>query len=487
MGLACIKKVLIFCILFALFSAVAHSAVPDFSVDYKAVKNRIYLNGTAEFIFNISNNLNYEESFLLYPGEVEWDVTTVPSKDKRKAIGPKSSETVRVQVRPTQDFWPNLYGVSIKVKNPSTKEVISKEVLIEILGKGEEKLGSYLPAVKAEVQMPERIDPRNNIPVKILLINQNKLDLQKLNILLKSNLINKEYETSLEGLETKKLDFNINLDPLTEPRQDILNVDIVAEVDGESYEFKAPSVEFSVISYGKVEEEAKEKSSFLKKEKIVTLRNKGNIDKNYLYKTDKGLLSGLFISAFPEPSVERIDENTYFVWRGKLEKEQSHNIKITYNYRWLFYLLVIAVILAASYFILRSPVLITKSSFIVGKSEGGVSDLTVQLHIKNRSNRPLHLVEIKDKVPNLMQVIHEFNVGTLQPSKILKHEKRGTILKWDIEELDSFEERIISYKVHARLSILGDFSLPRAVIKFKKDKIGSYNFAHSNRLRMSYN
>jgi len=76
------------------------------------------------------------------------------------------------------------------------------------------------------------------------------------------------------------------------------------------------------------------------------------------------------------------------------------------------------------------------------------------------------LVKIVDVVPSIAEVRKEFAEGTLKPSSILKHSSKGTILKWDIPELAPGEERLISYDIKSKLSIIGSFSLPRAKIKF---------------------
>ena len=92
------------------------------------------------------------------------------------------------------------------------------------------------------------------------------------------------------------------------------------------------------------------------------------------------------------------------------------------------------------------------------------------INIKNPSNHTVHDITVFDKVPNIAEVLHEFGVGTLSPIKILKSEKDGsTLLKWNVDKLDAYEDRIISYRIRPRLSIVGDFSLPKSTVKYKKD------------------
>ena len=181
-----------------------------------------------------------------------------------------------------------------------------------------------------------------------------------------------------------------------------------------------------------------------------------------------------------------IDGVAYYVWEGDLETTESIAINTEFNYRILFYLLIAAIVALVLYFVLRSPVLVVKTAEVIRESEGGVSDLAIKMHIKNRSARILHSIEVRDKVPNLLEVKAEHEVGTLKPTNVLRNEKKGTIIKWSLDKLDGFEERILIYKVRSKLSIIGDFSLPRTVIKYKKRRTGEYKYMQSNLLRMRY-
>ena len=77
----------------------------------------------------------------------------------------------------------------------------------------------------------------------------------------------------------------------------------------------------------------------------------------------------------------------------------------------------------------------------------------------------------------------DFKVGSLHPEKIVRHAKKGTLLKWNLGDMEKGDERVLSYKVKSRLTILGSFTLPAAVCKFAvKTK---HRVVYSNRLRMS--
>ena len=130
------------------------------------------------------------------------------------------------------------------------------------------------------------------------------------------------------------------------------------------------------------------------------------------------------------------------------------------------------------YFSYRSSIVIRKIASNIEKLEGGISELKIVINIKNRGNKPLRDITIIDKIPNIADVEKELYIGTLQPVKILKHENKGSIVKWIIDDLGAGEERVISYRIKSRLSILGDFNLPSTSVRFKfrgKDKLSKSN------------
>jgi hypothetical protein len=127
--------------------------------------------------------------------------------------------------------------------------------------------------------------------------------------------------------------------------------------------------------------------------------------------------------------------------------------------------------MVALYYMFRSPVVAYKSSEILSLRHGGISELKIQLDVRNRSKTILKNVHIIDKLPNLLDYQKETKVGLLEPDRVLRHEKKGTILKWDCGSLEPFEERVLTYRAVSRLSILGGLSLPPSFISYDREGI----------------
>jgi hypothetical protein len=81
-------------------------------------------------------------------------------------------------------------------------------------------------------------------------------------------------------------------------------------------------------------------------------------------------------------------------------------------------------------------------------------------------------IQVTELIPSIAELVKEGNIGTLAPSKVLRNDKKGTIVKWELEALEPFEERIISYRLNSKIVIVGGLTLPPSRVKFitKKGK-----------------
>ena len=102
--------------------------------------------------------------------------------------------------------------------------------------------------------------------------------------------------------------------------------------------------------------------------------------------------------------------------------------------------------------------------------DSGISKMKVLLHVKNRTGKVIDNILVTDRIPHIAEIIKDFEVGTLKPEKMIKHEKQGVLLRWTFSQLEPYEERIITYMVKTKLNIVGGFCLPSAMVKFKNKK-----------------
>jgi len=115
--------------------------------------------------------------------------------------------------------------------------------------------------------------------------------------------------------------------------------------------------------------------------------------------------------------------------------------------------------------------------------EGGISEIKILLHVKNRSNFTIDEIDITDTIPHIGEMDKEIQIGTIKPVSIAKHKRIGTIVKWQIISLEKYEERIITYRIRSKLSILGGLILPAAKLKFKEK--GKDRVVKSSKLKLN--
>jgi hypothetical protein len=437
-----------------LLSSIA--AAGNFSVSFSPASQSIAENEIARYNVTIFQSYPGVEFFEIYSPEVLWDIRT---KDPLH-VAPGSPFGTTLLIQPL-NINPGLYGVPIHIKRTGTNDV--RKVLLYMEVTGVPSIKSYLPAVRGTVELPQSIDPREEITITLNLENQNRRNLTDLKVKMRSNVINQDYITSLGPLERKTARFTARIDPRTSPQRDLLKVAIIATELGKGYEFDLPPAEYAVHSYGHIQPVIEDHKSFLKNARIITVNNNANILLHEPYNFPLPWFARLFTSAEPE---EARVENGGLVWDIVLNVGEAKELRVTTNYRPLAVAIALAIVVLVLYYVFRSPLAIRKSAAVVSTREGGISELKILLELRNRSGKPVRHATIIDLVPRIAELEKTFDVGTLTPTKVVRNERKGTLIRYEVGDVMPYEERVISYKVKSTLSILGGVSLPVAVAKF---------------------
>ena len=464
-----IKKWIFFVVLLV-SSSLVWAADPDFTVELEPVNSTIKADQVAEFDLIIRNNLDSEESFRVYTQDYSWDVGTKPIRNPLHVdVEPESNKTTRLYVDPLHSYDIGVYDVSVHVASLTSGYTFEDSARVSIHSSEREE---YVPTVLAEIDMDDEIDPREKIPIKIHLNNRNILDFENITILLESNTINDEIIHHLDPKESKIVEITEEIDPLTIPQKETLQVTILS---GEEVIAGPIQQDFAVQEYLEKKQTIVSKGWFRTEKKISITSN----NPNYQGKVDikLGSFEKIFTSSVPEAREVKIKEQQYLVWPISLQGN-SMTIRIVHDYRIILYGLISLVIIALIIYYSRTPILVDKTLANIDKKEGGISTANIMLTVKNRSKKPIKDVHIVDKIPNIADIEKEVSIGTLQPTKILRHEKKGSIVRWVLDDLDAGEERVIRYKIRSKLTILGGFRLSPAVAKFRvrdKERIAKSN------------
>lgn len=448
----------------------------DFSASIFSDVTKIKQNETANYKLVISHPFGAPQLFEIYTTDVLWDVRT---KDVLNVPAASSLET-ELNLRPL-NLNPGLYSIPLNIKLSGTDQVIKENIQLEVISQYP-PTATYLPAVRGTVMMARKADPKDPIRVYVRLENQNKKLLKNIHVKLRSAVINKDYDAELKPLETKKLTFEAIVDPYTAPQIDVMRVTVVVQENGNVYQFDLEPVEYTVLEYRDLEtiQDTSSKETF-KILRTIVLENQGNIRLIEKYTIPTSFLESLFM--ITEPSSQRAGNQR--VWNLDINKGETIKIDIVINYRPLVFLIAALVVLIIAYFIFRSPITMRKQAAVIGTREGGISELKVLLTIKNRTNKRVKHLKIIDLVPRIAALKPDSEMGTVNPDKVIQNELQGTILKWHLDQIDGGEERLISYKIRSKLSILGGVTLPVAVAKFNTEK-GKIRHSNSNKARIGF-
>ena len=454
----------------------------DFDVTVTPVKDKIFKEEEALFNVTVTNNGEGEEKFK-FKTDVLWDMMSEPLSDyfSGMVVPAGSSKTTLLKLSPPiyTSIGPQKLDLEVTSTSDDDTEVIAITIYIQSTAYHQ----GYMPYIVTTLFVdPIKWDPRNKLTAKVKLKNTNILNLSNVMIDLttQNGLMHKKREISLDPLEERTEIFIISLSPQITPGKDV----IVAEVRSNGEIFPPDLVNIEIVSYSNFDKEESLEEGFLKTKTSVEILNDGNDVGSELYKVQTSLFRSIFTYTSPRAKTMREDGKTYLVWELVLEPSEKITIEYSENYRSLLALIIIVSVIIYLYFLMRSQVVITKKAEVLKTEEGGISKIKITLNVKNRSKNKLEHIKLIEKIPKIAGLIKEDYVGTLRPSKILTHDVKGTLLKWNIDSLEGFEERMITYKIVSKLSILGTFVISPSVAKFKNTK-GKITITHSNNYKLN--
>lgn len=206
--------------------------------------------------------------------------------------------------------------------------------------------------------------------------------------------------------------------------------------------------------------------------KTISKVNEGNIISKSSTTLKKSIISRLFTTFSPEPSiVERKGLSVYYTWEQELKPGEKIEIVVKTN--WLLpllaVLLVIAVVVLTKQFSRTNVSVKKKINFV--KAKGGEFALKVSVIITAR--KFIERVNLIDRLPMLSKLHERF--GGEMPKKIDEKNRR---LEWYFDKMQEGESRIVSYIIYSKVGVIGKFALPTATAVYERD--GELHEAESN-------
>lgn len=456
------SKRLLLIVLLAGICAVTSVSALEFTADLNASQASTRIGEAATYMITIAHESPEAQRFDIYSPDVEWDIST----DILRPIEvlPGQARNITLFVKPLYAS-PGYYAISLIIRNTGSGSLVKKTIVIGVQPK-DYVPGQYVPAVRLKPDIARSADPREPIVVTVNVTNGNARNLQNITFTVRSNLINAETKSDLPGLMRKQLVFPVKLPKLTVPQKDTLHVTALVQDGDQIIPFTAEPIDYEIMEYGEISSAVVTQAGFLRTESVYTLENTGNAPKTKDFTLKTSLFPSWFTTSTPAARSVVKTDGLYDAWDVSLGVGEKTTIRVVVNYRPLLFVFGVLAIAIIAYYLFRSPLIVRKSAVVIAAKEGGMSELKVLIEVSNRSSKPVTMVSVLDKVPHIAEVAHDFDVGTLRPSKVTHLPNKGTLIKWTLDELDGGEERVITYRIHSKLSILGQMRMPVAVTKF---------------------
>ena len=466
---------LLICSLFVIILSSFFVVAEPFDVLLTAKDATIEKNETAFYYLTLTNNRGTDTFLVSFPSG-DWIARTVPLSDYHFPLGLDEKKTVLISIQPKPYLTTGPYAVPINVKRQSSGGIERLTMPVQI---SQPERREYLPVVRFDIDMAYENDPRQNAFVSLDIENLNFRNITELSIKLESSIFTDERTIAIGPRKDKVENFEFELDNLQKPTTDKLKVTLSVVADNKTYSWDK-SAEYKILEYSNLKKNPRKESGFLKTTEFIDIENEGNTEKTFEITHKIGYVKSFFIKESPTASILKSQEGRFLVWSVKLGPMETRSIEIVTSYRYLATFIVAILIAVILYYTYRPPIVIKKEVSHIGTSEGGISDIKVILYIKNRTGSIIEDISIIEKIPHIANIGKDFQVGTIKPTKIIQNPKKGTLVKWELQSLEAFEERIITYKIKSKLSILGGLTLPATIIKYiKKGKSGK---TRSNRL-----
>ncbi len=444
-----------------------------FFITISPQKQTVVAGETAVYDLTILNDGINSQIFEVYSPDVIWDVKT----DSSLFVGGKQELRTKLLISPLS-VNSGLYGVPVVVRKVGVSESVKQTVFFE-LQSNTPALMSYLPAFRGNASMPKKIEPGKEATIALTLENLNRRNLSDVSVKVRSVILNKDYVTALEPRERKALSFSVVVGKSVAPQKDVLRIHLIKTENDKSYQYEVQPLEYEIVAVENVVVSEFSEDEFFKKTVGARIKNNGNVPQQGVFAKKMNFFKRLFSQASPEAEVVK----GIYSWSVPLDVSEERTVSVVTNYRPVAFTIITALLVFVLYLVFRSPLHIRKTAGIVSTKEGGISELKVRLNIKNRSRRDIKNINLIDLVPKIADVNRHFESSASAPSEIVKHDKRGTLLKWTINSLDVGEEYILSYRMTSKFSILGGTTLPVAVAKFV-DAEGRERTTSSNKFKV---
>ena len=472
-----LSGILLLCVLLVLPFTLA-----SFSAELITVQENVFPGEVARFELYITNQLSSTDRYIISSEQVSYLLGFDPRPGD---VAPGETALFGLEITPSFAVNFGTYRIPIRIRSQTSGEVQELNPLIRIRDP-EREPGVYNPSVALGISFPEAIDPRDEAVLRINLRNRNARvydERDPLTIVIDGELFSRTYPTQLGGVNLegeRASEQRFTLNPFQPPGEHSLSV----EVRVENRTVSSERAQFRIIEFSDLQEESSAHSSLFRYTTRYTVSNQGNIREDARVEHPVSAFQRLFFSASQEYRIETVDGQSVAVITLPVDSQGSVTVEVVENYRILAVLVLLIILSVIGYFLFRSPVVVGKEAVLAGTPDDGVSEIKVRVFIMNRSSKTMRNLRVIDRISGMADVVKEDSIGTVKPTKVSKKKDQGTLIRWDVDQLEPFEERIISYRVKTPLKLVGDVTLPAVKVKYDLPS-GRERTSHSNEVAMA--
>ncbi len=385
----------------------------------------------------------------------DWFVSTIPQNLMFSEFNVDHNLTFTLKATLVKQLQPKIYAYVLSIKNIKTNEQINVPIKAIILPSAtSNKTYPLVVRIITGISKTEVL-PDDQVKLDVLIENKNPRNVGKVILTIKSKIFNltKNYYLKPRTRNAKITDYKkYEVFTIHIPNK-ILPQDIPIEVKinyaNQTYvKHYSLDVEPFRNSYSTI------LPSYIKwfnfpvvKILNISLVNKGNVEKNFFQKIKLG-----FFDKFVTTDLNQTNSTIILNETIPPYSERHHYVVIDYRPLVISTLVLILAILGLIllYYFTRAPIIFHKSLERY-YFKAGYLYLVLNLTIKNRSRKTLKNVVIKEYLPAASEPV----IDDLYLSPKTAKTKKGILLKWELNELEPKDERLLVYKVKFKLRIFG--------------------------------
>tara|TARA_Y100000310_G_C20615132_1_gene780214 strand:- start:14 stop:1396 length:1383 start_codon:yes stop_codon:yes gene_type:complete len=431
-------------------TASAHSE--EQSITFSGDFNNIIKAGEeTTFEITITNSASTENIELSLEKRSGWSSEVSPDK---LTVQKSDSKTVSVLLVPPKEIEVGFYSFELHAN--SDKPLASATLIVGISE-------DPTPIILEDIQLDTKIYPGQKMPVTLILKNNEFAAENNVKLTISSSALEEPFTVtkSFDGKETKTIAGELAIAPFLDAGKYTL---FIRGVGTNSYTIFEKKV--TVPKEGSMVVEEKVDYGFLKNMHTVTITNKANYQLEDTYKLDIGSASRFF--SHVEPEADDISGSVY-EFDISLKSGQTKTIQYTSSYLPLIVGLIILGLLILWFYSKKKCYI--RKRILATKGTDGKKTIKVSLIIKNKTYRTLKNLQVTDRVPASLKVVHK--ASSMKPDIVKKYGAQASLV-WKIPKLAPREERIISYYVKAGIKLVGNVSLPSARLSLKNKRKEAY-------------